>query len=124
MPYVDFGDISTEVEDASWLEVMPALVRTSLFHGADNQPAVVIVTDKVLYIGGTEATDYRFRRIPLKSVVDADLAGRSLWECVRVVHLDIEGEKRIFICPFTGSLGKPVRDGESMNALLSSLREG
>ena len=121
MPVVDFSVVSDELDDAEHLNVMAALIRSSLLHGADNRPAVLIMTDKTLFYGGTEATGGKFKRIPLRSVVSASRAGRMLWDCVEVRHMDIEGEEKVYICPFTGSLGSPRRDVESMKELISSL---
>ena len=123
MPVVDFNIVSEELEDAEHLTVMPALVRSSVVHGADNTPAVLILTDKTLFYGGSAADGGWFRRVPLKSVVSACKAGGLIWECVELRHMDVEGEMRVYICPFTGSLGSPRRDLESMELLLSALNQ-
>ena len=121
MPVVDFGVVSDELESADHLKVMSALVRSNLAHGVDNRPALIILTDKTLFYGGTEATGGRFKRIPLRSIVNASKSGRLLWECVELRHMDVDGEKTVYICPFTGSLGSPRKDTESMDTLLSHL---
>ena len=122
MPDVDFELILDEAESANSLEVMPVLVRSSLLHGADNSPEMAIITDKVLYFGGSESMGGRFKRISLNSVVGSSKAGILLWECVRLTHMELEGEKTVYLCPFTGSPSAPRKDREFMELLLRRLR--
>ena len=122
MPEVGFELILDEVESADSVEVMPVLVRSSLLHGADNRPEIAIITDKVLYFGGSRARGGQFKRIPLNSVVASSKAGVLLWECVRLTHMELDGERTVYLCPFTGSPSLPRKDQESMGLLLGRLR--
>jgi len=121
MASIDLDVLSDELESPGGLKVMSALIRSSLYHGADNRPALVILTDEVMYLGGSESTGGMFQRIPLKSIVASSRVGVSIWECVEVRHIDIEGEKTIYICPFTGSPAAPRKDSESMDVLLTHI---
>ncbi len=121
MALVDFKTVSGELDSADYMRVMRALVRSSLLHGSDNRPAVVILTDKALYYGGTEDLGRRFHRVSLKSVSKASMTGRLLWECVELTHMGLSGEETVYICPFTGSLNAPRKDAGSLNVLLEAL---
>jgi|WetSurMetagenome_2_1015567.scaffolds.fasta_scaffold492183_2 hypothetical protein len=122
MPLVDFDVVLEEAGDAAETRFMTVLVRSSLVHGADNIPAVILLTDKTLFFGGSEATGGKYHRVPLRSITASAKAGGLLWECVMVRHMDIEGEKTVYLCPFTGSPASPAKDRESLEELLSRLR--
>jgi hypothetical protein len=117
MPLVDFDTVSDELDEAQSIRVMTAMVRSSLLHGADNKPSVVILTDKALYWGGCVATGGKFHRVPLNSIVKSGKKGKSLWECVELRHMEIGGEEKVYLCPFTGTPNAPKRDEESMEEL-------
>ena len=124
MALVDFGLVSDELALADDMWVMKALVRGSLLNPASNRPGVLVLTDKVLYWGGTPKMMSRFHRVPLKSVTSVNRVGRFIWECVKLTHLDIEGEKSLYICPFKGDCGKPKRDDASISQLIRRLGGG
>lgn len=121
MPMIAPSVLVEELTDVSFLKMMPALVRTSLVSGSDNRPALLVLTDTTLYIGGTRFTAGRYSRIPLRSIVDAKKSGTSLWECIKVTHLEVAGEKTIYICPFSGKAQTPKKDGQQLQELLSHL---
>lgn len=122
MPELDYEAMMDELSERGDALFMHALVRTSLHHGADNRPALVALTDDVLFFGGNDASGGRFTRVPLKSIIRSGRAGRLIWECVEVVHMDTAGEKTVYICPFTGDPSAPRKDGEAMAALLARLK--
>jgi len=121
MPLVDFDTVLEEIGNAEEILFMQALVRSKLAHGADNMPVFLIVTEDALFWGGSVGTDGMFHRIPLKSVVKAGRAGMLLWECVEITHMEYDGEKTAYLCPFTGHHSKPSKDKASTEALLSRL---
>ena len=121
MPAIDFDGMMEEIGDAQSMTVMQALVRSKLAHGADNRPAMLVLTENTLFWGGSEATGGRFNRIPLKSIVKSGRAGRFIWECIKVTHMEVEGERTVYVCPFSGDPAKPRKDRESMEYLLKSL---
>jgi hypothetical protein len=121
MPLVDFDTMSGEMEAAKSVRVMQALIRSSLLHGSDNRPAMVVLTDDALFWGGCEATGGKFHRVPLKSVIASSKEGKLIWECVMLRHMDLEGERTLYICPFTGPPGSPKKDMESLGDLLDHL---
>ena len=121
MPAVDFQAIVEEADEKDDILVMRALVRRSLLHGLDNRPAILILTKDTLFVG-SESSKGSFTRIPLRSIVESGRRGRLIWECVEVKHLDTEGEKRIYICPFQGHPSAPRKDRESMDSLIKRLR--
>ncbi len=122
MPVVDFEMLTGEVAESEELMVYQALARSSLLHGADNKPVIFVMSDKVVYIGGSVATQGRFTRIPRNSILVIRTMGLLRWECLELTHLDIEGEKKIYLCPFTGSPELPVKDMSSLDNILSKLR--
>jgi len=122
MPQLEYEAMMDELSERGDAVFMHALVRTSLHHGTDNRPALLAVTDDVLFWGGSEATGGRFNRVPLKSIIRSSRAGRLLWECVEVIHMDTAGEKTIYICPFTGDPAAPRKDREAMEALFARLK--
>ncbi|MFH1055366.1 MAG: hypothetical protein V1744_04660 [Candidatus Altiarchaeota archaeon] len=124
MPLVDFDTVSDEIEDAGSIRVMQALIRSSLYHGADNRPAMLILSDKTLFYGGGEADGGRFRRVPVQSITRLAKVGLLIWECVELKHMEIEGERKMYICPFTGQPGRPRKDYESMEQLLKLKENG
>ena len=123
MPLVDFNTVSNELELTENIRVMSALIRSSLAHGADNKPAMVILTDDAIFWGGSEAMSGNFQRVSLKSIISSERTGKLIWECVEVRHMDLDGEKTIYLCPFTGSPSAPLKDRESMDALISHLKQ-
>ncbi|MBD3388862.1 MAG: hypothetical protein GF416_07325 [Candidatus Altiarchaeales archaeon] len=124
MPYVDLNMVLDEAGEADFLHVMRVLVRSSLFHAAGNRPELLILTDKVLYHGGTSATNGRFNRVPFVSVLEASKAGRYIWECLRLRHMETAGENTVYLCPFTGSPASPARDADGMDVLFNQLKKG
>ena len=122
MPLVDFDTLSDELGSAEYMRVMYALVRTTLAHGADNLPAMLILSDDALFWGGSEAEEGKFHRVPLKSITGSAKVGRLLWECVELKHMELEGEKTIYLCPFTGPPQNPRKDSQSMEELLSHVQ--
>jgi hypothetical protein len=123
MPQVDFDQVLDELDGALSVRVMYAMVRSNLLHGADNKPSMVILTDRALFWGGSEATEGKFHRVPLKGIIKSQKAGKFMWECVKVKHMEIEGEKTVYICPFTGPVAIPRKDVEAMDALISHIKE-
>jgi hypothetical protein len=124
MPEVSSDSVFEEVGQSSDIRFMSALVRSSLFHGADNKPALLILTKDALFYGGSNAMRGRFQRVPLRSVVESSKAGSLLWECVKLTHMELEGEKTVYLCPFTGSPAMPKKDSESMDELINHLKPG
>ncbi len=118
MPVVDFKLVKEEMEEAQDMNVMQVLIRSSLAHGADNTPHLLILTDKAIYWGGTADMANEFNRISLASVIESKMAGRSLWETVKLTHMEIDGEKTIYITPFIGEFHMPEKDMESMELLI------
>lgn len=119
MPEVDFGVVKEELKHAGYMHVFPVLVRSSLFHGSDNRPATMIVTDKCIYWGGTVDRGNTFQRIPVKSINCLRKSGKTLWECIHISHMEIDGAKDLFVCPFKGEPSVPEKDMDSFELLLS-----
>jgi hypothetical protein len=122
MPVVDFEAVAEELESSEHLRVMSALVRSSLVSGADNKPAMLFLTENALFFGGSDAMGGIFHRIPLRSVISCGRKGKLVWECVEVRHMELEGERTVYLCPFKGSPSMPKKDDESMADLLSRLQ--
>ncbi len=121
MSEVDFGLVKDELEDAEHMHVMQVLVRASLYHGLGNRPNTLIVTDKALYLGGSQESGGKFKRIPIKSINSSSKAGFLLWECVEISHMGLGGVERIYLCPFSGNHLAPLKDREMLELLLSIL---
>ncbi len=124
MSLIDFKSVSDELDEADVMHVMQVLVRPHLLHGADNRPAVAVLTDKVIYLGGTEDVKKRFERIPLKSITSCKRRGALIWECIMVKYIGLEGEQKLYLCPFEGHHSTPKKDNESMELLLKYLKKG
>jgi hypothetical protein len=122
MSDVDFGFIKNEVENASFVYVMQALVRKSIYHHIGNHPVILIATDEAIYLGGTKGYGGRFRRISKKSIESLLKRGVFLWECVEVKYFGLGGVESLFICPFSGSEIAPKKDRELFDVLLSIFR--
>ena len=118
---MDFEFVMEELETAVEVRVMQALVRSSLGHGADNMPAVLLLTEKALFYGGRHDQGGRFHRVPLSSVTGLRRVGKLVWESIELRHMEIDGEKRVYICPFMGEPATPKKDVESMDYLLKAL---
>ena len=118
MPNVDFSNIKDELEEAGEMHVISVLIRSNLHHGADNRPAVLILTDKTIFWGGTADMSNSFNRIPLSSIVCAESAGVGPLECIKISHMEIDGEKTIFVTPFTGHPSLPKKDPETTKLIL------
>jgi|GEM_PF-4615500 len=124
MPIIDFKSVKEELDEAEHMHIMQVLVRGSLTHGADNRPYLLIMTDKVIYWGGTPDLQNRFNRIPISSVMEAAIAGRYMWESIKLTHMEIEGERTVYITPFKGDYSRPEKDAESMDLILGRLCDG
>lgn len=123
MGEVPFDTVSEELSEARELTLMQVLVRSSLYNAYDNRPAIAILTDNAMFYGGQAGREHRFERVPYKSVVHAEKRGTLLWECLELTHMDLEGERKVYVCPFKGKPHKPVKDEDAMNKLQARLRQ-
>ena len=118
MPLVGLDIVWDELEDAKSMDLMRVLVRKNLFHGADNTPHLLILTDKAMYWGGTKGTGNAFNRIPLKSVLESRIRGFSIWQTIELIHMEIGGEEKIFVTPYTGDCESPEKDPDAMRMIV------
>lgn len=121
MPEVDFDKIHEMVGESDDLRIMQVLVRSSLASGADNIPALAIVSKDALYYGGSEAMGGKFKRVSRRSIVKSRKVGKAVWECIELKHMEIDGERTIYVCPFSGHPNRPIKDDAAMAYLLEFL---
>jgi len=117
MTGLDFDSIRGELFDSDELSSMVVFVREGFYSVANQIPAMLVVTDEVIYYGGCVGTKHDFHRIPLKSVHSVTLRGKSFMRCVEVRYLALDGDRKIFFCPFSGEPHQPGIDVEKLHEL-------
>ncbi|MCX6695112.1 MAG: hypothetical protein NTU61_02285 [Candidatus Altiarchaeota archaeon] len=123
MSLLKFDSIRNELMKDGEFESLLVLVRDGMYSFRTQIPALLLLTDEVLFYGGCAATESRFKRIPLKSIHSVAVRGWHSFKCVEVKYLGMEGERMIFFCPFTGEPHQPKIDVKKMKELHARLKK-
>ena len=111
------------IRDSNRMHTMQVLVRERGLFFSNHNPAVLVLTDKGLFYGGSNDWNDRYLHIPFSKIIEAGLYGRSFTRSVRLVYEADAREKKVFFTPFTGEPAAPQLDVEGLEKLMDLIRE-
>lgn len=114
---VEFSRVKEELDGAKFMYTMQTLSRKGKWTGMDQKPAVLIVTDKCIYHGGTASTSDKFSKITKEDIISVKRTGFLIWTAIEVKYTYEGNEKNVYLCPFKGRAERPRIDQERLRDL-------
>jgi len=101
----------------SEFNVLQVLVREKKWTGRGQTPMSAFITDHFLFFGGSDITSAGFEKIPYQDITSVKEITKPFFRSIEICYNTPEGEKKTYVCPFTGPPDSPKVDEEMLSYL-------
>ncbi|MFC2154514.1 hypothetical protein ACFLRC_03415 [Candidatus Altiarchaeota archaeon] len=120
---VAYKDMQESLADANVLHCCLVFAEGEGGLKLNKQPALLLMTDKELFLGGTSPTNHDFHHFSLEDVEEVSECARGNLDVLCISFQRGKEKNELFVCPSTTSKEDPKADPEGIKELASTIKK-